>query len=110
MEAKRTKCEMLINLNSGTIPDLFCRNCSYVRHVVISKFYIRFTDYFKPKGHPRYASSYKEKWKSLFKVKKEDNYLINCQGCHHIETGPFICSANQLTGFYIMATLACSET
>ena len=109
MKTKTTKCEMLMNLNSGTIPDLFCQNCSYIRHVVISKFYIRFTNYFKPKGHPRYVSSYKEKRKSLFKVKKEDNYLINSKSCHLIETTPFISSANQLTSFYIMATLACSE-
>ena len=32
--------------------------------------------------------------------------LIKCQSCHHIETNQLICSANQLTGFYMMETLA----
>ena len=36
-------------------------------------------------------------------------YLINRQNCQHIETSQLICSANQLTGFYIMATLALNE-
>ena len=31
---------------------------------------------------------------------------IKCQFCPHIETSPLICTANQLTGFYIRATLA----
>ena len=29
--------------------------------------------------------------------------------CHHIETSQLICRANQLTGFYMMATLAFNE-
>ena len=29
-----------------------------------------------------------------------------CQGCPHIETSQLICTANQLTGFYMRATLA----
>ena len=32
--------------------------------------------------------------------------LIKRQSCHHIETSQLICSANQLVGFYMMATLA----
>ena len=28
------------------------------------------------------------------------------QNCHHIETSQLICSGNQLTGFYMMVTLA----
>ena len=36
-------------------------------------------------------------------------YLIKRQSCHHIETNQLICSANQLTGFYMMATLAFIE-
>ena len=35
--------------------------------------------------------------------------LINRQSCHHIETRQLICSANQLSGFYMMATLAFNE-
>ena len=35
--------------------------------------------------------------------------LIKCQSCHHIETSHLICRANQLTGFYMMATLAFNE-
>ena len=31
---------------------------------------------------------------------------IKCQCCHHIETSRLICCANQLTGFYMKATLA----
>ena len=34
---------------------------------------------------------------------------IKRQSCHHIETSQLICSANQLTGFYMMATLALNE-
>ena len=28
------------------------------------------------------------------------------ESCHHIETGQFICKANQLTSFYIIKSLA----
>ena len=31
---------------------------------------------------------------------------IKCQCCPHIETSQLICTANQLTGFYMWATLA----
>ena len=31
------------------------------------------------------------------------------QICHHIETSQLICKASQLTGFYMMATLAFNE-
>ena len=31
---------------------------------------------------------------------------IKCQCCPHVETSQLICKANQLTGFYIRATLA----
>ena len=31
---------------------------------------------------------------------------IKCQCCPHIETSQLICTANQLTGFYMRATLA----
>ena len=31
---------------------------------------------------------------------------INCQYCFYIETSQLICTANQLTGFYMRATLA----
>ena len=31
------------------------------------------------------------------------------QSCHHIETSQLVCRANQLTGFYMMATLAFNE-
>ena len=31
------------------------------------------------------------------------------QCCQHIETSQLICSANPLTGFYMMATLALNE-
>ena len=31
------------------------------------------------------------------------------QSCHPIETSQIICIANQLTGFYMMATLAFNE-
>ena len=31
---------------------------------------------------------------------------IKCQCCPHIETSQLICCANQLTGFYMRATLA----
>ena len=32
--------------------------------------------------------------------------IIQRQRCHHIETSQLICRTNQLTGFYMMATLA----
>ena len=35
--------------------------------------------------------------------------LVKRQSCHHIETTQLICSANQLTGFYMMVTLAFNE-
>ena len=35
--------------------------------------------------------------------------LSKCQSCHHIETSQLICSANQLTGFYMMTTLVFYE-
>ena len=34
---------------------------------------------------------------------------IKCQCCPHIETSQLICTANQLTGFYMRATLAFNE-
>ena len=37
------------------------------------------------------------------------NYFIKRQSCHHIETSQLICSANQLTGFNMMLTLAFNE-
>ena len=36
-------------------------------------------------------------------------YLIKRQNYHHIETSQLIWRANQLTGFYMMATLAVNE-
>ena len=35
--------------------------------------------------------------------------LINCQSCHHIDTSQLISRPNQLTGFYMMATMAFNE-
>ena len=35
--------------------------------------------------------------------------LIKRQSCRYIETNQLICFANQLTGFYMMATLAFNE-
>ena len=35
--------------------------------------------------------------------------LIKCQSCRNIETNQLIFSANQLTCFYMMATLAFNE-
>ena len=35
--------------------------------------------------------------------------LIKRQSCHHIETSQLICRASQLTGFYVMATLALND-
>ena len=43
------------------------------------------------------------------KVKMEFHKLIKRQSCHHIETSQFICSANQLTGFSIIANLVFNE-
>ena len=37
------------------------------------------------------------------------SYFIKRQSCHHIETSQLICSANQLIGFYMMATLAFND-
>ena len=35
--------------------------------------------------------------------------LIKRQSCYNIETSQLICTANQLTGFCVMATLAFNE-
>ena len=45
----------------------------------------------------------------MFPLGKAHNLLIKRQSCHHIETRQLICSANQLTDFYLMATLAFNE-
>ena len=37
---------------------------------------------------------------------KSSAYPIKGQCCPHIETSQLICDANQLTGFYMRATLA----
>ena len=42
-------------------------------------------------------------------IKQKTQYLIKCQSCHYMETSQLICYANQLTGFYMMATLAFNE-
>ena len=39
-------------------------------------------------------------------TKKTKNVRVRCTCCPHIETSQLICTANQLTGFYMMATLA----
>ena len=51
------------------------------------------------------------RWKSACKsIVTDVLYLpIKCQSCHHIETSQLICRASQLTGFYMMATLAFNE-
>ena len=40
---------------------------------------------------------------------EKSNELIKRQSCHHIETSQLICTANQLTGVYMMATVAFTE-
>ena len=40
---------------------------------------------------------------------KDASYLIKRQSYHHIETSQSISSTNQLTGFYMMATVAFNE-
>ena len=41
-------------------------------------------------------------------IRSENNFfwVIKCECCPNIETSQVICSANQLTGFYMFATLA----
>ena len=34
--------------------------------------------------------------------------VVKHQSCDHIKTSQLICSANQLTGFYMMTILACN--
>ena len=34
---------------------------------------------------------------------------MKCKSCYHIETSKLICSANQLAGFYMMATTAFND-
>ena len=43
----------------------------------------------------------------FFKISTQQQPIssFNDQSSHHIETSQFICSANQLTGFYMMGTL-----
>ena len=40
---------------------------------------------------------------------EKSNELIKRQSCHHIETSQLICTANQSTGVYMMATVAFTE-
>ena len=63
--------------------------------------------------HEQFVSS-----KGKFKKEIDNNNLNNLdnnlqlvkrQSCHHIETSQLICSANQLTGFYMIAILAFNE-
>ena len=44
-----------------------------------------------------------------YSFNKKCSWIIKRQGYHHIETSQLICRANQLTGFYMMATLAFDE-
>ena len=43
----------------------------------------------------------------FFKISTQQQPILsfNDQSSHHIETSQLICSANQLTGFYMMGTL-----
>ena len=64
----------------------------------------------KGKLHFLYRASYPRLGISFYFCIKEKGkkYLyqpIKCHCCPHIETSQFICSANQLTGFYMRATL-----
>ena len=47
-----------------------------------------------------------EKITILWLVLMNRDYPIKCQCCPHVETSQLICKANQLTGFYMRATLA----
>ena len=47
-----------------------------------------------------------EKFKTFVISHLSMSLIIKCQCCPHIETSQLICTANQLTGFYIRATLA----
>ena len=46
--------------------------------------------------------------KSNVKIRPFDTTVnpLKRQSCHHIENSQLICRTNQLTGFYMMATLA----
>ena len=48
-------------------------------------------------------------WSLIIFTKKPDHRGLTGSSCHHIETSQLICSVNQLTGFYTMATLAFNE-
>ena len=58
-----------------------------------------------------FADFFNKLRKQIFHTKNIWNFdeLTKCQSCHHIETSQLIYSANQLTGFYMMATLAFNE-
>ena len=50
----------------------------------------------------------KKSWMFRFRLRHQtsDAQSIKCQCCTHMETSQLICCANQLTGFYMRATLA----
>ena len=49
------------------------------------------------------------KWKAYHKMLIHNHYLVKNQSCHYIETSQLICRANQLTVFYMIATLSFNE-
>ena len=66
-------------------------------------------DYRLPKNHfLRQNIFFLQKQEKVYetKISKSYQYRIKCQYCPHIETSQLICTANQLTGFYMRATLA----
>ena len=48
-----------------------------------------------------------QRWKII--LKRYQYEPTKCQCCPHIETSQLICCANQLTGFYMWATLTFTE-
>ena len=51
-----------------------------------------------------FCKRWKFTWRYFFPVS-----ILKRQSCHHMETSQLICSANQLTDFYMMATLKLNE-
>ena len=91
--------------------------CSYIQNTEGSRLELKNFSNFTGK-HPKEKAStqgficdiLRNIQKRIFTKYSVDHLqLIKYQSCHYIETSQLICSANQFTGFYMIATLEFNE-
>ena len=73
--------------------------------------YWKIEDHFSGKSGVNFDRNYESRkvgsdLESGHNVATKTSSINSLNGCHHIETSRLICRANQLTGFYVMASLA----